>query len=317
MSDPSHNAPAVFRRVRFAFVIVILLLLGAQARTGYAVNHQPAGGEPQKTLLASFDEPQQPPPDTPAILTFLESDQSDLPFPPLKLPLPAGAAHVTEDGGYNNGMLHLRGNFDQFALDLCEGADCQYGRHVVAPTDITYDYSTLSLGYHFFEVYDDGSQKVCMSLGHFYWPTTVFPLGYPEPGTTFPQGAVLGEVSWWGGMPHAHIGLWTMPSQTPEGYPVRCHYWTVPKQPQPFTGIFQLDGLELSKCTSGPYGCYNVHSGEQLVSTNAAYSYFDLEAPPDVTGIFVEENREPPRPMTPAKTGDTTRFLRVDQDQLN
>jgi len=312
MSDPTPNDPAVSRRVRLFVIIAVFWFLGANARSSYAINPQPSIGELRSGTLASFDEPEPRPLSPPEKLPIPEVEIPDLPFPALKLPIPAGTGFVPRDGGYTNGHLHLRGDYDQFALDICEGNKCEYDRHVVAPTDIIYDYSTpWSIGYHFFEVYDDGAEKLCMSLGHFDWSRSAFPAGFPEPGTAFPQGAVLGEVSWWGGMPHVHIGIWTMASTTPEGYPTRCHEWTVPRQAQPFAGKYQIDGVELPECWPYWYSCYNVHSGQQLESSNAAYSFLDIERPVDVVGLFYEEKvvQEPDPRLTPTKTGDSPGFF--------
>ena len=306
MSYQSHNAPAVFRRVRLILIVAVLLLIGVKARTSYAINPVPVFDEPREALPASYEDSVVRPLSPAEEIPLLASADSDLPFPAFKLPIPSGAGHIPRDGGYNNGVLHLRGNYDQFALDICEGDSCSYGRHVVAPTDITYDFSTPSIGYHFFEVYDNGWDKLCMSLGHFNWPRSVFPSGLPEPGTSFPQGAVLGEVSWWGGMPHVHIGIWKMRSRTPQGYPTRCHEWTVPRYPQPFTGDYKLDGIDFEECWPETNRCYNVHSERRIDSSNAAFSYLEIERPPEVAGLFYEA----PLPekegaiTSPAKTGD-------------
>ncbi len=308
MSDPTRNDPAVPRRVKLFVLITIIWFLGANARSSYAIDPQPTIGGLRLGILASFDEPIFRAPSQSKELSAPEVSRPTLPFPALKLPIPAGSGHLPRDGGYNNGFLHLRGDYDQFALDMCEGSKCsRNGRHVIAPTDITFDFSSpYALGYHFFEVYDDGREKLCMSLGHFDWPLSLFPSGAPEPGIVCPQGAVLGDLSWWGGMPHVHIGIWTMASTTPSGIPVRCHQWTVPRVPQPFTGQYQLDGVDYPACWPFDYSCYNVHAGRVVESSNAAYSYTHFERPSDFAGMFVEkeEVEEVDRRITPTKTGD-------------
>ena len=315
MRDVSQNTPAVLRRVSLFVILTAIFLLGAKVRSAYAINPLPVIGEPRSEAPASYDQPVQPP-----MWAIGESPQAaskDLPFPAFKLPFPAGDGYIPRDGGYTNGWLHIRGNYDQFAIDMCEGSSCEYGQHVVAPTNITYDNSsTWSNGYHFFEVHDDGSEKLCMSLGHFDWPRSVFPSGLPTQGTLFPQGAVLGEVSWWGGMPHVHIGIWKMPSKTPEGYPARCHYSIVPRQPQPFTGIYQIDGIDLEACWPDQNDCYNVHSGRQLVSTNAAYSFSEMENPALILGPVHARSagKDVVEHISPAKTGGTAGImLEVEQ----
>ena len=323
MGDPTGNDPAVFRRVKQLLLVGLFIFLFANARTSFA-KIQYAGlarhAVPAQTegltwragvggillgLSARFDEPDLR---SESQLPLTEQGQEELPFPALKLPVPAGVVHIPKDGGYTNALLHLRGDYDQYALDMCEGDNCtRLGRHTIAPTNISYEFSSpYAIGYHFFEVYDDGQEKVCMSLGHFNWPVTIYPSGAPEPGTHFPQGAVLGELSWWGEMPHVHMGLWTMPSKTPTGVPVKCHYWNVPRQPQPFTGKYKLDGVEYPECWPHWYSCYGVHAGRQLVSTNAPFSYIQVEEATDYAGIFyeAEEARVLDRRMTPAKTGD-------------
>lgn len=308
MSDPTLNDPAVSRRVKLLVIISIFLILGVSARSSYAIGSQPGIGELRLGILASFDVPGSRAPVLPKDSTPPEKTPPKPKFPPLKLPIPAGSGYIPADGGYNNGFLHLRGDYDQYALDMCEGSGCgRYGRHVIAPTDITYEYSSpYSYGYNFFEVYDDGKEKLCMSIGHFDWPLSIYPGGAPEPGTPFPQGAVMGELSWWGQMPHVHMGIWTMASKDPYGTEVKCHYWSVPRQPQPFTGQYQLDGEEYPECLPESFYCYNVHAGRRLKSTNAAFSYYPLERPSDIAGMFFEKEvvRVRDKRITPAKTGD-------------
>jgi hypothetical protein len=293
MSDPSHNAPAVFRRVILFILAAVFCVLGAKVRGAYAINPLPVLAEPKNETTASYEGPETPPFLDSGVSDASQASTQDLPFPSFKMPFPAGTGFVPKDGGYSNGLLHLRGDFDQFAIDICEGDSCQYGQHVIAPTNISYDSSSpWSTGYHFFEVYDDGSEKLCMSLGHFDWPLSIFPSGSPEPGTSFPQGAVLGEVSWWGQMPHIHIGIWKMASKTRYGYPVRCHQSIVPRYPQPFTGIYQLDGMDLEECWPNWYSCYNVHAERHLVSSNAAYSYLEAKNPDLLLAAVQKEESE-------------------------
>jgi hypothetical protein len=230
-------------------------------------------------------------------------------FPALKLPIPAGAGYIPADGGYTNALLHIYGTYDQYALDICEGSSCfGLGSHAIAPTDISYEYTApYANGYHFFEIYDDGEEKLCMSLGHFDWPLSVFPSGAPEPGTKFPQGAVLGELNRWERIPHVHIGIWKMAATSPYGYPVKCHYWSVYRQPIPFTGQYQLDGQDYPECWPRSSYCYNVHAGRGVESSNGAFSYVSVEKPPDIAGMFYEKDEAADlgERITPAKTGDS------------
>jgi len=310
MSDPTLNDPAVSRRVKLFVILAVIFILGLGARSSYAIEAQPAIGPLRLQILARFEVPDSRMPFLAKETAPPEPILAEPKFPPLRLPIPAGPGHITRDGGYNNGFLHLRGDYDQFALDLCEGSGCsRFGRHAIAPTDITYELtSPYSTGYHFFEVYDDGKEKLCMSLGHFDWPLSIYPSGAPEPGTAFPQGALLGELSWWGQMPHVHIGIWTMASTDTYGNAVKCHYWSVPRQPQPFTGQYQLDGEEYPACLPESLYCYNVHSGRLLESSNAAFSYYPMENPADMVGMFYEKKdiRAQDRRLIPAKTGDST-----------
>jgi hypothetical protein len=151
-----------------------------------------------------------------SILTSIDLSSTELMssvFPPLKLAIPVGTGFIPRDGGYNNALLHLSGTFDKYALDICEGITCfQNGRHAIAPTDIKYESSAPYVnGYHYFEIYHDSKEKVCMSLGHFDWLPAAFPSGTPEPGTVFPIGAVLGELNRWERIPHVHMGIWPTP----------------------------------------------------------------------------------------------------------
>lgn len=309
MSDPTHNDPAVSRRVTLLVIITTIFFLGVNARSSHAIEPRPGIGEPRLGILASFDVPRAHSSSLQLDLPTSQEPLSDAKFPALKLPIPAGTGYIPADGGYTNALLHLYGTYDQFALDICEGSSCfGLGSHAIAPTDITYEYTSLyANGYHFFEIYDDGEEKLCMSLGHFDWPLSVYPSGAPEPGTAFPQGAVLGDLNRWERIPHVHIGIWKMAATSPYGYPVKCHYLSVYRQPLPFTGQYQLDGQEYPECWPRSQYCYNVHAGRQVESSNGAFSYFPIEKPPDVAGMFYEKDEAADlgERITPAKTGDS------------
>lgn len=307
MCDPQLNTPAVSRRVKLLLLIISLVILGAGAKQSQAVEPRTRQGGIRPGIFASYDVP-RPKDLVPKENLFSQSRRSEEKFKPLKMPIPSGPGYIPADGGYTNALLHIYGTYDQYALDICEGSTCfESGRHAIAPTDITYEYSSpYANGYHFFEFYNDGQAKYCLSLGHFDWPESIYPSGAPEPGTVIPQGAVLGELSRWERIPHVHMGIWKMPAKGPYGNSIQCHYWTVPREPLPFTGEFALDGQEFPRCWPRAYSCYNVHAGRGLTSSNGAYSYFPVQESQEIGGMFyeVDEKMALHYRMTPSKTGD-------------
>jgi hypothetical protein len=309
MSDPTHNDPAVSRRVTLLLIIATVLLLGVNARSSHAYEPRFGSGELQLGILANYDIPGVNLAAPKQAFPTSRERAAGAKFPALKLPIPAGTGYIPADGGYSNALLHIYGTYDQYALDICEGSSCfGYGSHAIAPTDITYEYSSrYANGYHFFEIYDDGAEKLCMSLGHFDWSPSIYPSGAPEPGTAFPQGAVLGDLNRWERIPHVHIGIWKMAATSPYGYPVKCHYWSVYRQPLPFTGEYQLDGQDFPECWPRSFSCYSVHAGRPVESSNAAFSYVPVKKARDIAGMFYEkpEEADTREPITPAKTGDT------------
>ena len=308
MSGPTHNDPAVSRRVTLLLIITTFFILGVNARSSYAYEPRFGSGGLQSGILANYDIPGVSVPTPKPPFPLSREAKAGAKFPPLKMPIPAGPGYIPADGGYTNALLHIYGTYDQYALDICEGSSCfGSGSHAVAPTDITFEYSSpYANGYHFFEIYDDGQEKLCMSLGHFDWSPSVFPSGAPEPGTEFPQGAVLGELNQWERIPHVHIGIWKMATASPYGYPVKCHYWSVYRQPLAFTGQYAIDGQEFPACWPRSFSCYNTHAGRPVESSNAAFSFVPVSRPLRFAGMFYEKDIDVDigKRITPAKTGD-------------
>ncbi len=306
---PACQVTVVSRRVTPLLFLALICFLSLVERSSYASELQPEFKEPRSRILASSILHGEI---SPNILRSFDLSSTELMssgFPPLKLAIPVGIGFVPADGGYNNALLHLYGTFDKYALDVCEGNTCfQYGRHAIAPTDIKYEHTAPYInGYHYFEIHNDGKEKTCMSLGHFDWLASAFPSGAPDPGTIFPQGAVLGELNRWERIPHVHMGIWKMAAVDPYGNLTRCDYMYLPRYPQPFTGPFSLDGEDFPSCWPGALNCYSVHAGRAIESTNAAFCYSpgDLEIHRDKMATRAALSR----PITPAKTGDDETFL--------
>lgn len=279
MCDPTVNDPAVSRRVTLTLFIAFTFALGLIAQSSYARELEPLDSDSYLRILAAGIVPGDSSLDLPLNFTTSGTALTSFDFPPLKFAIPTGTGFVPRDGGYNNALLHLNGGYDKYALDICEGSACyRFGRHAIAPTDIKYEETApYAYGYHFFEVYNDGLTKLCMSLGHFNWPSTIYPSGAPPPGTFFPSGAVLGELHRWERLPHVHMGIWTMAAVSPYGYPTQCTTWSVPHFPQPFTGPFSIDDQEFPECWPGSYDCYGVHAGRRVESSNAPFCYDPLD----------------------------------------
>ncbi len=185
-------------------------------------------------------------------------------FPQLKIPFPNGPGFIASGGGYNNGSIHK--SYDQFGLDFCvDSPSCkQKDGFVIAPTDVTYIHTASNqTDYHFFEIDNDGSNKLCMSLGHFSFNDTVIK------GMHFRQGTILGPLSDYD-PPHAHMGIFSVPIS---GNGQECLGSN--RAAIPFTstnGNFQLDGINYPECYPSPQNCFNVHANRPVTSTNDSVS---------------------------------------------
>lgn len=155
----------------------------------------------------------------------------------LLLPFPSGAGKIIS--GYDNGHRHTEAN--RYSLDLCASAGCSVatvGDAVLAPVSMKYVYSSKENGdtsnpahdYHYFEVAkDDGGQKLCMALAHFYKDEVLFI------GKEVERGEFLGRIAPYSTVPHYHIGLWHVPSNT--------HCAGKTRTAVPFDGPYTLDGV--------------------------------------------------------------------------
>lgn len=174
-------------------------------------------------------------------------------FPPLKHAFPAGVGRISS--GYDT-WSHRGG--DDFALDLCGGANCWRGAPgdpVLAATEMKLVWSGNGYGmpedaedFHMFEIAANESSKLCMSLGHLY-----LRLDGLVRGSWVPQGAVIGTLA--GApisSPHVHTGIWSVPLNA------LCAGYN--RSAIPYTGAFALDGVEY------PVGVN--HSGKAILSTN-------------------------------------------------
>lgn len=142
----------------------------------------------------------------------------------LRMPFPAGEGRIIHGygpDGPGEGAHNAGGNV--YSLDFCQekqGQECWQGAVgdlVVAPTDLTYEYSIVAgqgpLDYHFFEVASEGAAKLCMALAHFELSV---PGGLTE-GQQVSQGTVLGTLVDFQfergarSVPHIHMALWTVP----------------------------------------------------------------------------------------------------------
>ncbi len=173
-------------------------------------------------------------------------------FPALKIPFQNGWGKIASGGGYNNGDMHR--NYDLNAFDFCENGTCiGTDRWAIAPTDITYLHTASNVpDYHFFEIANDGSNRLCMSLAHFNFGNFGVPI---VAGMRFPRGAVLGALSNFS-PPHLHMGIWTAPSSS------TC--WTATNRVAiPYTGSYALDGVSYTYS-----GAVNEHAGKTVTSTN-------------------------------------------------
>ncbi|MCZ7673290.1 MAG: hypothetical protein M5U34_42345 [Chloroflexi bacterium] len=177
-------------------------------------------------------------------------------FQPIKIPFQNGTGNITSGGGYNNGSNH--NYYDKYALDVCENGTCsQNDRYAIAPTDITFVHTASNqTDYHFFEIDNDGSNKLCMSLAHFNFGNFGVPI---VSGMHFPRGAVLGPLSNYS-PPHLHIGIWSVPASS------NCWYGT--RTAITFEGSYQLNGVSYGACWPTGNDCYNVHANRPVTSTN-------------------------------------------------
>ncbi len=192
-------------------------------------------------------------------------------FSPLKLPFQNGSGRITSGGGYNNGDMHR--NYDLYAFDFCENGTCiQSGRWAIAPTNMTFVHTASNpTDYHFFEITNDGSTRLCLSLGHFYFGDFGVPI---VPGMRFPRGAVLGALSNFN-PPHLHMGIWTAP--------ISSTCWeSSSRVPLPYSGSFALDGQSYPSS-----GGYNEYANTTVTSTN-----YPICAMPTATRAGEFETRE-------------------------
>jgi len=132
-------------------------------------------------------------------------------FSPLKWPFEHGYGKILS--GYNVG-LHTGG--DQYAFDICQGLGCsksELGDYVLAPTDMLYISSwdfdgNGTLDGHFFEIADDGTKKLCLSMAHYELDQILIKR---DP---VPAGLALGRISKYAvnDIDHIHMGLFTVPN---------------------------------------------------------------------------------------------------------
>lgn len=210
-------------------------------------------------------------------------DLTSFDFPEIKHAFDYGPGRIIN--GYESGT-HVGG--DDYALDICEGACCSAGttdQYIIAPTRLTLVYSgpgygmpSNSLDYHIFEIDNDGSYRLCMSLAHFQILLPGLTIG-----KSVPRGAALGRlVDYPPSSPHIHMGLWVVPAAG------NCAGGN--RTAVPYTGAYRLDGV------SYPVGVN--HSGTNVTSTNygicaAPTSQLNLDiasmdnpVPNDVSGCF-------------------------------
>jgi hypothetical protein len=181
-------------------------------------------------------------------------------FPEIKHAFQAGPGEIIN--GYDDGNRHT--GSDLYALDLCEGDGCTEGvageQVVIAPTDFTFIKTASNQSdYQILEIDNDGSNKLCMSLAHFYFNVLVIN------GTMVPRGAALGFLSDYDSIPHIHIGLWTVPADN------QCN--ELNRTAVPFdagAGGFSLDGVN--------YPIGQEHEGKSVTSTNGGFCWFPPES---------------------------------------
>lgn len=158
---------------------------------------------------------------------------------------------------------------DENALDLCEGSGCAQGiigQFVIAPANMKLiasrdnngipnkDFPSDPLDFHFFELANDGVQRLCMSFGHFQIRLP----GLTE-GKSVHQGALIGTLTEYRGYSnaeHIHMGLYTVASTLPS-----CLH--TPRTALSFTGNLELDGND--------YNPNQPWNGRGVTSTNYAF----------------------------------------------
>jgi hypothetical protein len=203
---------------------------------------------------------------------FILGDPINQPVPPpsnlqilalnflgIKLPFQSGSGKITN--GYNDGYYHTGG--DLYAMDFieCKGIvsnlcyQGQSGQNVIAPTDITLIWSGNYNGvtgdendFHIFEITSDSSQKLCMSLAHFYLSSS----GRISRGTAM---GILAPYSY--SSPHYHMGMWIAPLAS------SCAGSS--RSPIPYTGAYRLDGVE--------YLIGQNHANKSVVSSNTTIDW--------------------------------------------
>jgi len=188
---------------------------------------------------------------------FDEVQGTSLSFSSIKHAFQAGAGKIVN--AYGSGH-HTGGDAYAFDLIECNGStdNCTKGnttQYVIAPTEIKLIYSGNYNGisgdandFHIFEITYDSSQRLCMSLAHFYIEHPQFTLGKKVPRAT-----VIGRLSQYpASTPHLHMGLWTTPLSS------GCAGGS--RTAVPYSGIFKLDGVE--------YPAGESHQGKSVSSNN-------------------------------------------------
>jgi len=197
------------------------------------------------------DADKYPPPDYESLGIDLSSFSISI-----KHAFQAGQGKIIADQGAGS---HFGG--DDFALDLCEGSGCAQGtigQYVIAPANMklvaSRDENGIDndpLDFHFFELANDGKQRLCMSFAHFQIRLP----GLIE-GKSVPQGALIGtliQYAEYSDIEHLHMGLYTVESSKPS-----CLH--VPRTAVSFTNNLKLDGKE--------YPPNQNWKGEKVTSTN-------------------------------------------------
>jgi hypothetical protein len=245
-------------------------------------------------ILSSFNPTGAPPRDYPYIPSGGLPASLQFQFPALLHAFQAGTGRVLFDYDL---PTHTGG--DDFAFDLCEGGGCVQGntsQYILAPTDLTLVYSGPGYGmppdsqdYHIFEVADDGTQKLCLSLGHFQIMLPGLTIG-----KRVSQHAAIGQLSAYTSIPHIHMGMWLSPAGDGcDGYS---------RLALPFSGAYKLDGVDypagksyagLSVTSHNSPVCATpvVNSPGSLGSTQALISPGDCFPPcPQSGGVILYKN---------------------------
>jgi hypothetical protein len=210
----------------------------------------------------------------------------DFTFTAIKLPFASGSGRIISGYGH-------QASPNQYAFDLCEGSECiqsqlDPAQNIISPTTMKYDWSmdsdgNGSLDFHFFEIANDGSNKMCTQMGHFKLGITGL-----STGTEIPRGAAIGSiVTYSPSIPHIHMGLYTIPSS------YRCAGDPTKRVGVPFSSPYTLDGV------SYPVG--QNHQWKTVTSTNAPFCWMpsnsssmgsigNIESPSNITSICFPES---------------------------